>query len=86
MPALSGIPMDPRVAGTVLRYISYGWKNSIIVSLVRFRFNAPISSRCIDNLRAMRPCTSTCAQSCRLTEAERWYVPSFDELRFRKGR
>ena len=37
--------MPLEVESSVRRYLSYGWGNSIIVSLVRRRFGAGISSR-----------------------------------------
>ena len=48
----------------MMRYLSYGWGNSIIGSLVRRRFGARILSRCIDNLRKGLPCTPRCRENC----------------------
>ena len=56
--------MPPEVESSVRRYLSYGWGNSIIVSLVRRRFGARILSRCIDNLRKGLPCTPKCRENC----------------------
>ena len=56
--------MPPEVESSVRRYLSYGWGNSIIVSLVRRRFGARILSRCIDNLRKELPCTPRCRENC----------------------
>ena len=56
--------MPPEVESSVRRYLSYGWGNSIIVSLVRQRFGARILSRCIDNLRKGLPCTPRCRENC----------------------
>lgn len=57
-------PMPFAVADSVRRYLSYGWGNSIIVSLVRRRFGARISFRCIDNLRKELQCTPKCRENC----------------------
>ena len=56
--------MPPEVESSVRRYLSYGWGNSIIVSLVRRRFGARILSRCIDNMRKGLPCTPKCRENC----------------------
>lgn len=56
--------MPPEVESSVRRYLSYGWGNSIIVSLVRRRFGARILSRCIDNLRKGLPRTPKCRENC----------------------
>lgn len=56
--------MPFEVESSVRRYLSYGWGNSIIVSLVRRRFRARISSRCIDNMRKGLPCTPKCLENC----------------------
>ena len=56
--------MPPEVESSVRRYLSYGWGNSIIVSLVRRRFGARILSRCIDNLRKGLHCTPKCRENC----------------------
>ena len=56
--------MPPEVESSVRRYLSYGWGNSIIVSLVRRRFGARILSRCIDNLSKGLPCTPRCRENC----------------------
>ena len=56
--------MPLEVERSVRRYLSYGWGNSIIVSLVRRRFGARISSRCIDSMRNGLPCTPKCRETC----------------------
>lgn len=75
MPVLVGIPMDPRIVSVVMRYIGHGWHNSVIISLIRYKFDAPITSRCINNIRALRPCSSGCACDCRLRSANPWFTP-----------
>jgi len=67
--------LDPRVISTVKRYISYGWKNDIIISLVRFRFDAPLISACVDNIRDAKPCSARCLEHCRLRDVRIWHVP-----------
>lgn len=57
-------PIPFSIESSVRRYLSYGWGNSLIVSLVRRRFGARISSRCIDNLRKNTPCTPKCRENC----------------------
>ena len=56
--------MPLEVESSVRRYLSYGWGNSIIVSLVRRRFGARISSRCIDSMCKGLPCTPKCRENC----------------------
>ena len=56
--------MPVEVERSERRYLSYGWGNSIIVSLVRRRFGARISSRCIDSMRKGLPCTPKCRENC----------------------
>lgn len=56
--------MPLEVESSVRRYLSYGWGNSIIVSLVRRRFGVRILSRCIDNMRKGLPCTPKCRENC----------------------
>lgn len=57
-------PIPFSIESSVRRYLSYGWGNSIIVSLVRRRFGARISSRCIDMLRKNTLCTPKCLENC----------------------
>ena len=56
--------MPLEVESSVRRYLSYGWGNSIIVSLVRRRFGARISSLCIDSMLKGLPCTPNCRENC----------------------
>ena len=56
--------MPLEVESSVRRYLSYGWGNSIIVSLVRRRFGVRILSRCIDNMRKGLLCTPKCRENC----------------------
>ena len=56
--------MPLEVESSVRRYLSYGWGNSIIISLVRRRFGARISSRCLNNMRKGLPCTPKCRENC----------------------
>lgn len=71
----SGIPMDPRLIGTIRRYLRYGWRTSLIVSLIRFQFDAPVQPRCVENLRRGRPCSAACREHCRVRTSERWCTP-----------
>ena len=56
--------MPLEVERSVRRYLSYGWGNSIIVRLVRRRFGARVSYRCIDSMRKGLPCTPKCRENC----------------------
>lgn len=71
------MPMDPRLQSTVRRYLGYGWRTSLIVSLVRFQFDAPIRYICVETLRRDEACPKRCAESCPLKRSERWFTPQF---------
>lgn len=57
-------PIPFSIESSVRRYLSYGWGNSIIVSLVRRRFGARMSSRCVEMLRNNTSCTPKCRENC----------------------
>ena len=69
--------MDPRLQSTVRRYLGYGWRTSLIVSLVRFQFDAPIRYICVETLRRDEACPTRCAENCPLKRSERWFTPQF---------
>jgi len=71
--------MDPRIASVIRRYLSYGWKSSIIQRLLLSRFNAPVSVKCIKNIAENRDCSPRCLENCVMKDAELWFVPDFDE-------
>ena len=71
--------MDPRLVGVIRRYLGYGWSSGRIVSLLRFQFDAPVRSQCVENLRRDRPCAAKCAEDCPVRESSRWFTPRFEE-------
>jgi hypothetical protein len=73
-----GIVMDTRLLTDIERYVSYGWGNSIITSLIRYRYNADIRPCCINNVRSHRPCKDDCCERCTIKHITRWcrpYIP-----------
>jgi len=71
--------LDPRIISTVRRYLDYGWKTSMIQNLVRSRFNAPLSVKCIKNIKENKSCSPKCMENCPMKDAELWFLPEFEE-------
>ena len=74
-------PMDPRILGIIRSYLEYDWKPSLIVKLIHSRFDAPISTKCVKNVKEGKDCSPKCAASCPIKESERWYTPNFDDIK-----
>ena len=72
--------LDPRIISTVKRYLEYGWNTAVIQSLIRRQFNAPISVKCIRNIKDGKKCTAKCIENCPVKDAELWFVPDFSDL------
>ena len=70
--------MDPRILGIVRHYLDHDWKPGLIAKLINSRFDTPISSKCVRNIRDNKACSAKCAEACPLRHADRWYTPSFD--------
>ena len=56
--------LHPLVEQTILRYISYGWKDSMIQNLIYRRYGVKLSVRCVRNLRENKPCSKRCEENC----------------------
>lgn len=56
--------IHPLIYQSLQRYISYGWGNALIQSLLRFRFNVKISRRCLKTLREGGSCSAQCQSLC----------------------
>ena len=58
------LPIRRYIEWDTLRYLSYGWGNSIIQSLIYRRHGVKLRHTCINNLRSGIPCTSHCLDHC----------------------
>ena len=75
---MSESPMDPRLQSAIRRYVSYGWKTSLILFLLHARYDAPVSPKCVENLRRDRDCPPSCWESCPIRKVERWVSPELN--------
>ena len=74
-------PMDVRLQGIIRRYTAYNWKTRFIIALIQRRFDAPIRSKCVRNIRDNISCSPKCAETCPIRQVERWYTPDFDSIK-----
>lgn len=58
--------LHPQIQQAIFRYIGYGWENTLIQNLVRYRFNVKLSSKCLNTLRTGGECTKHCLSVCSL--------------------
>ena len=56
--------MHPLIYQSLVRYVGYGWGNTLIQSLIRFRFNVRISQRCLKTFREGGSCSVHCQSLC----------------------
>ena len=56
--------LSTAVVRDVMRLISYGWQNDLIVGIIRRRYQTRITSRCIDAIRTDSPCPPKCRANC----------------------
>lgn len=49
------IDLDPAVQADVCRFLSYGWKNRIVIALIRRKHGAEVSSSTLNALRQSCP-------------------------------
>lgn len=52
----------------IRRGIGYGWKNSLIVDVVKRKFGVNVSSQCIRHFRTGKPCPGPCRERCWIDE------------------
>ena len=55
-----------RVFLDIQRYLSYGWANTLIQSLILRRYGVCITSKCVRAIRDHTPCPAACQDKCRL--------------------
>lgn len=58
--------LSGRVLRDVIRCLSYGWNDALIVSLIRRRHGSRITGRCVEAIRKDSPCPPKCREHCRL--------------------
>lgn len=58
------LPIRRYIEWDILRYIHYGWGNSIIQSLIFRRHGVKLGNKCIDHLRSNTPCSKRCMENC----------------------
>ena len=58
--------LHPKILQAVQRYISYHWDNTLIQSLIRYRFNVKLTTKCLQTIRAGAECSKHCQSICSL--------------------
>ena len=48
----------------IRKAISFDWKDSIIVNLVKKQYGVNITSRCVRHFRSGEPCSARCRERC----------------------
>jgi|GEM_PF-3793173 len=56
--------LSGRVLRDVHRYLSYGWSDELIVSLIRRRHGSRITGRCVAAIRSGGLCPKKCRENC----------------------
>lgn len=56
--------LSGRVLRDIMRYLSYGWKTELIVSIIRRRYHSHLTGHCIDAIREGTPCPAKCREHC----------------------
>lgn len=58
--------LHPKIQQAIQRYISYGWGNTMIQNLIRYRFQVKLSTKCLKTIRAQGACSKHCQSICSL--------------------
>ena len=53
-----------QVVEAIQKAISFDWKDSIIVNLVKKQDGVNITSRCVRHVRSGEPCSARCRERC----------------------
>lgn len=56
--------MHPLIQQALQRYFSYGWQNTLILNLIRYRFHVRLSTQCLKTFREGKSCTPYCESHC----------------------
>lgn len=56
--------MNYQVVETIKKGVSYHWKDSIIVNLVKRKYGVKVTSRCVRHFRNDVPCPAACREKC----------------------
>lgn len=60
--------MRPDVVRSIRNCIDYGWKDSIVINLIRRKHQVDITPQCIKHFRTGKPCPSACRNRCWMYE------------------
>lgn len=58
--------MHPDVVRSIRNCIDYGWKDSVVINLIKCKHRVSIKALCIEHFRTGNPCPEVCRERCRI--------------------
>ena len=62
--SMERVAVNYHVVETIKKGISYDWKDSIIVNLVKRKYGVKVTSQCVRHFRSAVPCPASCRVKC----------------------